>query len=627
MNNLLMNQSLKSRIVAGTILVGGIAVATSSYTASTQQRKTTDPPGMSKGKLCNDLFLAIDHRSNAGVKALIEKGADVDSRNGLGFTPLYIASASYQMDVMKTLIDAGAKTDADSSYGTPLMFAAMSGNAAGAGILMGHGAKVNAVRNDGKSVLMMASISGNPALVDALLKGKADVNAKDDDGSSSLDFAARTGHLKAGEMLVAAGAELNSVNSEKQTPLMAAALTGNADFVKLLLDKGAKPNLQDPNGRTALNLAASFGDNPEVVTALLAGGADPKIADMKGRTPAQNSATHGYSESAKLLGATGSMHSVNPRQAVDRSLKAVQFSMEKFTENASCISCHQEGLGRIATGTAGDRGYALDAKVQKTHKMRVGEMLTALTPLHQGALKDPEVMKNVPLIEINEVNSGYSWLLAGMAAQHEPATEATAAMTMVLAKQQQPSGCWSFSLPRIPMQSSPFTFTMLALRAMKVYGPKSEAESLGKQVDLAKDWLLKTPAHSSEDRASRLMGLKLAGATAADLESASKEIAADQKPDGGWSQTPELHSDAYATGQALCALHAGGMPVNDPVYAKGVKFLLRTQDDDGSWFVNKRAIAANNYFDAGFPHGQSQYSSFNGTCWATMALLQTLTKR
>jgi hypothetical protein len=43
--------------------------------------------------------------------------------------------------------------------------------------------------------------------------------------------------------------------------------------------------------------------------------------------------------------------------------------------------------------------------------------------------------------------------------------------------------------------------------------------------------------------------------------------------------------------------------------------------------VNKRAFPANNYFDAGFPHGESQYASFNGTCWATMALLETTAKK
>src|ERR671925_1136895 len=85
-----------------------------------------------------------------------------------------------------------------------------------------------------------------------------------------------------------------------------------------------------------------------------------------------------------------------------------------------------------------------------------------------------------------------------------------------------------------------------------------------------------------------------------------------------------LQSDAYATGQALYALHiAGGLPVTDPAYQAGVQFLLRNQEEDGSWFVSKRAMPANNYFDAGFPHGQSQYASFNATCWATMALLAT----
>lgn len=72
----------------------------------------------------------------------------------------------------------------------------------------------------------------------------------------------------------------------------------------------------------------------------------------------------------------------------------------------------------------------------------------------------------------------------------------------------------------------------------------------------------------------------------------------------------------------LLALNqAGEIPVTDPAYRRGVAFLLRTQDDDGSWFVNKRALPLNDYFDAGFPHGQSQFSSFNATGWSTMALL------
>lgn len=84
----------------------------------------------------------------------------------------------------------------------------------------------------------------------------------------------------------------------------------------------------------------------------------------------------------------------------------------------------------------------------------------------------------------------------------------------------------------------------------------------------------------------------------------------------------------FAPNRLIWRAHeAGGVSVNDPVYKRGVQFLLRTQDADGSWYVNKRAMPANNYFDAGFSHGQSQYASFNGTCWATIALLETVNEK
>jgi hypothetical protein len=94
-----------------------------------------------------------------------------------------------------------------------------------------------------------------------------------------------------------------------------------------------------------------------------------------------------------------------------------------------------------------------------------------------------------------------------------------------------------------------------------------------------------------------------------------------QRPDGGWSQLPGTDSDAYATGQALYALHvAGKMPATDPVYHKGVAYLLRTQATDGTWHVRSRAIWLQPYFESGFPYGRDQFISTAGTAWASMAL-------
>jgi hypothetical protein len=55
-----------------------------------------------------------------------------------------------------------------------------------------------------------------------------------------------------------------------------------------------------------------------------------------------------------------------------------------------------------------------------------------------------------------------------------------------------------------------------------------------------------------------------------------------------------------------------------------VKLLLKTQQEDGSWFVRTRALAFQPWFDAGFPHGHDQWVSAAGTNWATMALALAL---
>ena len=72
---------------------------------------------------------------------------------------------------------------------------------------------------------------------------------------------------------------------------------------------------------------------------------------------------------------------------------------------------------------------------------------------------------------------------------------------------------------------------------------------------------------------------------------ATADLLALQREDGGWPQLKTLGTDAYATGQVLYALHEGGaLAVTDPAYQKGVRYLLRTQCEDGSWYVPTRAM-------------------------------------
>ena len=606
----------------------GIFVGDKKNKPAQSQRKSTDAPIAPTGKLGQDLFFALDHRDLATLQDLIKKGADPNARNGLEFTPLYIAAASHQPQAMKALIDAGAKIDAESPYGSPLAFASATAHFAGAQMLISKGANVNVTRVDGIHPLMMAAYSGSPELVALLIKNKAKVNEPNFYEATALSYAARGGNVAAGKVLLDANAKVDSKDADGLTPLMWAAKTGRPEFAKLLIERGAKVNAKDKKGSTALHLAAAYGNDPELIKSLLEAGADKNAKDAKGRTAGDLASSRGFAECAEALGKPAAAKTKPAAQAIKSSLKLLELSMADFTNKTACLSCHQEGLGRWATAAARDRGFSLDPALAKGQIGRLRGALAAMKPLHEGALKNPEIMKQLPLIEINEYNTIATWILAGMAAQKDAPTAATAAMAQALARQQSPEGMWTFSLPRVPMQSSIFTFTALSVRSLSAYGPRAKSAENADRIAKAKAWLMKAPAQTSDDRAFAVLGLKWAGTTAEERKERVEQLLAAQLPDGGWSQMPNMKSDAYATGQALYALSVGGgISSKNAAFAKGIAYLLRTQDDDGSWFVNKRAIPANNYFDASFPHGESQYSSFNGTAWAMMALLETIEKK
>ena len=126
----------------------------------------------------------------------------------------------------------------------------------------------------------------------------------------------------------------------------------------------------------------------------------------------------------------------------------------------------------------------------------------------------------------------------------------------------------------------------------------------------------------------QLNALADAGASASERAPFVKALKAAQNADGSWSQMPESRSEAYATGEALYALHVSGdVPVTDPVYQKGVQWLLKNQLADGTWFVPTRTTPGQPHFESGFSHGPSQFSSDGGSSWATMSLLFTLPDR
>ena len=157
-------------------------------------------------------------------------------------------------------------------------------------------------------------------------------------------------------------------------------------------------------------------------------------------------------------------------------------------------------------------------------------------------------------------------------------------------------------------------------RASALRAQEQDKPDWDRAIQRAAAWLAKARAKNNDDRGWRLLGLAWSGKDKNATQQALRELLATQRPDGGWSDIPSVGSTAYATGQALFALHTAGLPASDAAYERGVQFLLKTQQEDGSWYVRTRALGFQPYFDTGHPYGFDQWISAAGTSWATMAL-------
>lgn len=295
------------------------------------------------------------------------------------------------------------------------------------------------------------------------------------------------------------------------------------------------------------------------------------------------------------------------KTAVQRAIPLLEKAGAGYIRQRGCFSCHHQALPVLALAAARDRGFTVDAAALKA----------------QVAHTEADLRGNIAAYRSGQgqgggvVRAGYAlWTLSAGAWK---ADDTTAAVTGFLVRRDAGTGNWRSNSNRPPSEASDFTSTFLALQALQAY-PSADAAASERR-DRARAWLIATAARDTEDRVFRLWALKLAGAAPEEVRNAAEALRGTQREDGGWSQLPDLPSDAYATGSALVALaRAGDLPPSDPAYTKGVAFLLKTQAEDGSWHVVSRSKPFQPYFESGFPYEKDQWISCAGTAWAVWAL-------
>jgi ankyrin repeat protein len=173
----------------------------------------------------DDFFQAIQRNDGVGLKSLLQRGMDPNTRDEKGQVGLYLALRG----------DAFAAADA---------------------LIQHPDLDLNASNAAGETPLMMAALRGNVAWANRLLERGAKVHQA---GWSPVLYAASGPEPKALVLLLDKGAPVDARAPNGTTPLMMAARYGNEASVQLLLDRGADARLRNDLSMSAADFARQAG--------------------------------------------------------------------------------------------------------------------------------------------------------------------------------------------------------------------------------------------------------------------------------------------------------------------------------------------------------------------------------
>lgn len=304
------------------------------------------------------------------------------------------------------------------------------------------------------------------------------------------------------------------------------------------------------------------------------------------------------------------------RASIAKSLPLLQKAMQGSLEQRShCFTCHHQGLGILTLVTARSRGLSIDSQLLDTQVQGAKGFLSKN--------KDRFLEGRGTGGEMD--TAGYA--LWALSSANVPPDDVTSAVTNYLVKVQAGSDHWKNSSDRPPSESSTFTSTYLSVRGLHAFGNVDQNAAIQQRKSQVKAWLLQTVAEDTEEQVFRLRTLQLLAPGEPQTKLAADILKKTQQEDGGFSQLPGGQSDPYATGSALVALHEAGLPSTDQAYQNGLRYLLKSQREDGSWYVKSRSVPFQTYYESGYPHGKDQFISMMAGCWSTMALALSLSEQ
>ena len=313
---------------------------------------------------CPPLFLAAANGNLDILSYLFEQGGNVNASSSSEYadpwslpsefddflpiwrTPLIVALTNGHNDAFTFLIDKGADVNLQDHVGyTALHHAVESRNFDAVSCLVHNGADVNLFTSINKHTpLMSACQFHNMDAINVLLNKGADVNLQDRDGKSALHFACSDICY----WLIQNLADVNICDNHNCTPLMQASSKSDIKKVAMLVENQAKVDLQDMNGNTALHHAMhnsyhSHEYTPEICCALLTAKVSIHLCNSQGWTPLLLASENCIKSAVEIL-------IKHPEVTKEQRANALELLGSSLCLKSGTFAHIEEGFGYIKLG-------------------------------------------------------------------------------------------------------------------------------------------------------------------------------------------------------------------------------------------------------------------------------------
>ncbi|ACE05786.1 hypothetical protein Aasi_0363 [Candidatus Amoebophilus asiaticus 5a2] len=299
------------------------------------------------------LILAVIQRSEEIVHLLINKGADINkSDNEKGYNPLIWAALIDYIDITHILIEKGANLNIrDRDGNTALMIAEKLGNNKIIGCLKAAQRYIN-------QHLISAAETGNYQEIITCINRGADVNTKDKARNTALIWAALKGYVHIGRILIKKGADINMINYFCKSALQIAINRYDIAFIRMLLmEEGL--DLREEIGRSAL-LTATHEGYEDIVLMLIRNGVNIEARNGILDTPLMMALAKGHINIAQILIENGANVKVRNRFGRTPLMYASQWGhldiAQILIEKGANIN-EQDNIGETALMNAAREGH------------------------------------------------------------------------------------------------------------------------------------------------------------------------------------------------------------------------------------------------------------------------------